>query len=44
MNTKNINTLINPISISEDIVKEFKFKIKKNNYLIYAGLVSEEKG
>tara|TARA_Y100000992_G_scaffold146171_1_gene97255 strand:- start:3999 stop:5171 length:1173 start_codon:yes stop_codon:yes gene_type:complete len=44
MNTKNINTLVNPISISEGVVKEFNFSIKKNNYLIYAGLVSEEKG
>jgi glycosyltransferase involved in cell wall biosynthesis len=44
MNTTNINTLINPISISEGVVKEFDFNIKKNNYLIYAGLVSEEKG
>ncbi len=42
--SENINTLINPISILESKIDDFDLSIKKNNYIIYAGLISEEKG
>ena len=41
---ENVNTLINPISIFDSKVENFNLSLKKDSYLIYAGLVSEEKG